>query len=269
MTLISVRWRGLLLTPSPLSPTTHTQLQLLAVVYSSFSSADKNKFRKLFLHKRYATGTIFPGGRLDPSNKLGLTAELTHDYIHICLHPQIVFLSPSNSNPLTSLHSLSVLPPLTPSLPPALLPSLLLPSSIPPPLTLSFSLTSFLLSSLPPSFPLILPSLALSLSPREALRHAYKVLASPDGIRFHDFLLFMQQYKPRTREHTATNKLILFSHLYTILPRPISLSDIYTMYIEGKIYSWTDIISDRRLQRSKHGSNCARSSEQQDMLAVG
>ena len=29
------------------------------------------------------------------------------------------------------------------------------------------------------------------------------------------------------------------------------------------------IISDRRLQRSKHGSNCARSSEQQDMLALG
>ena len=41
------------------------------------------------------------------------------------------------------------------------------------------------------------------------------------------------------------------------------------MYVEGKIYSQTDIISDRRLQRSKHGSNCARSSEQQDMLALG
>ena len=41
------------------------------------------------------------------------------------------------------------------------------------------------------------------------------------------------------------------------------------MYVEGKIYSWTDIISDRILQRSKHGSNCARSSEQQDMLALG
>ena len=40
-------------------------------------------------------------------------------------------------------------------------------------------------------------------------------------------------------------------------------------YVEGKIYSRTDIISDRRLQRSKHGSNCARSSEQQDMLALG
>ena len=38
---------------------------------------------------------------------------------------------------------------------------------------------------------------------------------------------------------------------------------------EGKIYSRTDIISDRRIQRSKHGSNCARSSEQQDMLALG
>ena len=39
--------------------------------------------------------------------------------------------------------------------------------------------------------------------------------------------------------------------------------------LEGKINSRTDIISDRRLQRSKHGSNCARSSEQQDMLALG
>ena len=39
--------------------------------------------------------------------------------------------------------------------------------------------------------------------------------------------------------------------------------------IEGKIYSRTDIISDPRLQRSKNGSNCARSSEQQDMLALG
>ena len=29
------------------------------------------------------------------------------------------------------------------------------------------------------------------------------------------------------------------------------------MYIEGKIYSRTDIISDRTLQRSKHSSNCA------------
>ena len=39
--------------------------------------------------------------------------------------------------------------------------------------------------------------------------------------------------------------------------------------VEGKIYSRTDIISDCRLQRSKHGSNCARSSGQQDMLALG
>ena len=40
-------------------------------------------------------------------------------------------------------------------------------------------------------------------------------------------------------------------------------------YVEAKIYSRTDIISDHRLQRSKHGKNCARSSEQQDMLALG
>ena len=40
------------------------------------------------------------------------------------------------------------------------------------------------------------------------------------------------------------------------------------LQLEAKIYSRTDIISDRRLQRSKHGSNVL-SSEQQDMLALG
>ena len=39
--------------------------------------------------------------------------------------------------------------------------------------------------------------------------------------------------------------------------------------IEAKIYSLTDIFSDPRLQRSKHGNNSARSSEQQDMQALG
>ena len=36
-----------------------------------------------------------------------------------------------------------------------------------------------------------------------------------------------------------------------------------------KTYSPTDIFSDPRLQRSKHGNNSARSSEQQDMQALG
>ena len=31
------------------------------------------------------------------------------------------------------------------------------------------------------------------------------------------------------------------------------------IHVEVKIYSWTHIFSDRRLQRSKHGNNCARS----------
>ena len=39
--------------------------------------------------------------------------------------------------------------------------------------------------------------------------------------------------------------------------------------LEAKIYSQTDIFSELRLQRSKHGSNCARSSEQQNMQALG
>ena len=40
----------------------------------------------------------------------------------------------------------------------------------------------------------------LFLHKREALRHAFTVLAGLNGIEFHDFLLFMQQYKPCIRE---------------------------------------------------------------------
>ena len=39
--------------------------------------------------------------------------------------------------------------------------------------------------------------------------------------------------------------------------------------IEAKIYSRTDIFLDPRLQRSKRGNNSARTSEQQDMQALG
>ena len=38
--------------------------------------------------------------------------------------------------------------------------------------------------------------------------------------------------------------------------------------LEAKICSQTEIFSELRLQRSKHGSNCARSSKQQDMLGL-
>ena len=52
-----------------------------------------------------------------------------------------------------------------------------------------------------------------------------------------------------------------------------SLSGIYLpamdKYIQTKIYSRTDLFLDPRLQRSKRGNNSARSSEQQDMLALG
>ena len=41
------------------------------------------------------------------------------------------------------------------------------------------------------------------------------------------------------------------------------------LHVEVKIYSRTDIFSDPRLQRSKCGNNSARSSEQQDMQALG
>ena len=39
--------------------------------------------------------------------------------------------------------------------------------------------------------------------------------------------------------------------------------------IEVKIYSWTDTFAKPRFQRSKRGNNSARSSEQQDMQALG
>ena len=39
--------------------------------------------------------------------------------------------------------------------------------------------------------------------------------------------------------------------------------------VEAKICSWTDVLSDPELQRSMHGTNCARSSEQYDMLVLG
>ena len=39
--------------------------------------------------------------------------------------------------------------------------------------------------------------------------------------------------------------------------------------VEAKIYSQTDIFSEPRLQRAKRGNNSARSSEQQDMQALG
>ena len=42
-----------------------------------------------------------------------------------------------------------------------------------------------------------------------------------------------------------------------------------TSNVEAKIYSQTDIFSVLRLQRSKHSNNCDRSSEQQDILALG
>ena len=39
--------------------------------------------------------------------------------------------------------------------------------------------------------------------------------------------------------------------------------------LEAKIYSQTDMLMKLKLQRSKHGSKSARSSEQQDMLGLG
>ena len=44
----------------------------------------------------------------------------------------------------------------------------------------------------------------LFLHKREALRHAFRVLTSPKGIEFHDFLIFMQHYRPRIRESVCT-----------------------------------------------------------------
>ena len=49
----------------------------------------------------------------------------------------------------------------------------------------------------------------------------------------------------------------------------MSVQCVNVPMLEVKIYSQTDIFSEVRLQRSKYSSNCARSSEQQDMLALG
>ena len=59
-----------------------------------------------------------------------------------------------------------------------------------------------------------------------------------------------------------------------LLPR--TFTNVHKVYfhtslahVEVKIYSWTDIFLDPRLQRSKRGNNSARSSEQQDMQVLG
>ena len=44
---------------------------------------------------------------------------------------------------------------------------------------------------------------------------------------------------------------------------------VHVRTLEAKICSRSDIFLDLRLQRSEHGSNCARSLEQQDMLGLG
>ena len=49
----------------------------------------------------------------------------------------------------------------------------------------------------------------------------------------------------------------------------MSVQCVHVPMLEAKIYSPTDIFSDLRLQRSKHSRNCARSSEQRDMLGLG
>lgn len=38
---------------------------------------------------------------------------------------------------------------------------------------------------------------------RKALYLAYNTLTSPEGIGFHDFLLFMQHYRPRLSKHNV------------------------------------------------------------------
>ena len=49
----------------------------------------------------------------------------------------------------------------------------------------------------------------------------------------------------------------------------MSVQCVNVPMLVAKIYSQTDIFLELRLQRSKHGSNCARSSEPQDMLGLG
>ena len=61
----------------------------------------------------------------------------------------------------------------------------------------------------------------------------------------------------------------IFEIVYAVLKSHLKMKLFYVPMLEAKICSQTEIFSELRLQRSKHGSNCARSSRQQDMLALG
>ena len=60
--------------------------------------------------------------------------------------------------------------------------------------------------------------------------------------------------------------VLFFCSVYIIFINPHSLEHVAILsvnciHVEAKIYSLTDIFLDHRFQNSKHGSNCARSSD--------
>lgn len=80
----------------------------------------------------------------------------------------------------------------------------------------------------------------LFLHKREALRHAYHVLVSSDGICFHDFLLFMQEYRPRMPEWQV---MCIFKALHTNPNEQhtdLSVDEFYNFY-EVRDLKWRQV----------------------------
>ena len=189
------------------------------------------------------------------------------------------------SSPLPSSLPPPSLPP--PSLPPPSLPPSLFPPSLPP----SLPPPSLPPSSVPPSLPLPLPPPSLpplslpppSLLPSQLLLHSLTPYRNrlrwlPVWWRW----TWASTWSPSSPSCSAASwTLSLSSGRERPPPRiPSSLCfslpqmatyKVGTMVI-GRIMctlGLTYIFSDHRLQRSKHGSNCTRSSQQQDILALG
>ena len=65
---------------------------------------------------------------------------------------------------------------------------------------------------------------------REALRRAYAVLAGPNGIEFHEFILFMQEYKPRTPEWQVMCMFKALQDDPNYLHNTLTLQQFYDFY---------------------------------------
>lgn len=83
----------------------------------------------------------------------------------------------------------------------------------------------------------------LFLHKREALRHAYNVISGAEGIEFHDFLLFMQQYQPAIPEWQT---MCIFKALHKDPKQQhqdLSLDEFYSFY-EMQDFRWKRLDSE-------------------------